>query len=115
MLVKPYSDVGDSKLKGGENVKFVKFWEICPEDMDKGIPKFLKLLEEMKKNPGKYPRYILPPYGIGELFKGISILEADNEEQLISYILAVTPEFKIKFVPLIDSSKAIEMLMKTKA
>ncbi|MEM2960000.1 MAG: hypothetical protein QXU67_00180, partial [Candidatus Bathyarchaeia archaeon] len=69
-------------------MKFLKFWEICPDDMDKGIPKFLKLLEEMKKEPKKYPRYIVPPHGMGELFKGISIMEADNEEQLISYILA---------------------------
>ncbi|MEM2926022.1 MAG: hypothetical protein QXO94_00970 [Candidatus Bathyarchaeia archaeon] len=96
-------------------MKFVKFWEICPEDIDKGIPKFLKLLEEMKKVPNKYPKYLVPPHGIGEVFKGISIMEADNEDQLINYILAVTPEFKIKFVPLIESSKAIETFIKTKA
>jgi hypothetical protein len=72
------------------------------------------LLEEMKKAPEKYPKYIVPPHGIGEVCKGISILEADNEEQLINYILAVTPEFKIKFAPLIESSKAIELYMKTK-
>jgi len=95
-------------------LRFVKFWEICSEDIEKGIPKFMKLLEDMKRTPENYPKYIIPPYGIGELFKGISIMEADSEEQLINYILAVTPEFKIKFVPLIESSKAIEMLMKTK-
>ena len=95
-------------------MKVVKFWKLSEENMDKGIAKFGKLLEEMKKAPQKYPKYITPPHGIGSVFKGMSILEADNEEQLVNYILAVTPEFKIKFMPLIESSKAIEIYMKTK-
>lgn len=95
-------------------MKVIKFWKLCPEDLDKGIAKFGKLLEEMNKAPEKYPKYVVPPHGVGDVFKGISILEADNEEQLVNYILAVTPEFKIKFIPLIDSSKAIELYMKTK-
>jgi hypothetical protein len=97
-----------------KRVKVVKFWKLGEEDLDKGVAKFGKLLEEMKKEPAKYPKYVVPPHGIGSVFKGMSILDADNEEQLINYILALTPEFKIKFMPLIESSKAIEIYMKTK-
>lgn len=95
-------------------MKVLKFWKLSPEHMEAGIAKYVKLLEEMKKAPESYPKYVVPPHGIGGVFKGISIMEADNEEQLMRYILAVTPEFKIKFVPLIESSKAIELYMKTR-
>lgn len=82
--------------------------------MDKGIQKFMKMLDDMKKDPVKYPRYIIPPYGIGEPFRGFSVVEADNEEQLINSINALTPEFKVRFEPLIEISKAIEIYMKAK-
>jgi hypothetical protein len=34
-------------------------------------------------------------------------MEADSDQQLINYILALSPPFKIKFEPLIDSEKAV--------
>ena len=95
-------------------MKYAKFWEVPEEDMDEVIEKWGKYLEESKKAPEKYPKYIFQPHGFGTITKGISIMEADNEEQLINYILALSPPLKIKFIPLIDSSKAIETYLKTK-
>ena len=41
-------------------------------------------------------------------------MEADNEEQLINYLLELSPPLIAKFVPLIDSTKYIETYLKTK-
>jgi len=43
-----------------KKVKVIKFWKLCAEDLDKGIAKFGKSLEEMKKAHEKYPKYIVP-------------------------------------------------------
>jgi hypothetical protein len=95
-------------------VKYVKFWEVAIEDRDESIEKWGAYMETSKKTPEKYPRYIFPPHGVGEALKGISIMEADNEEQLINYILELSPPLKIKFVPLLDATKYIETYMQTK-
>ena len=93
-------------------MKYVKFWEFAIEDRDELIEKWGKYLEKSKKTPEKYPTYIFPPHGVGQLRKGVSIMEADNEEQLINYFLELSPPLKIKFEPLIDSAKFSEMYMK---
>ena len=95
-------------------MKYVKFWEVAIEDQDESIEKWGKYMETSKKTPEKYPRYIFPPHGVGEALKGISIMEADNEEQLINYIIELAPPLKIKFVPLLDATKYIETYMQTK-
>jgi len=95
-------------------MKFVKFWEIPEEGMEEAIQKWQKYLEESKKTPEKYPTYVFPPHGQGTILKGVSVMEADNEEQLINYILALSPPFKIKFEPLLDSNKTIETYLKMK-
>jgi len=95
-------------------MKYVKFWEVAIEDRDEMIEKWGKYLEKSKKTPEKYPTYIFPPHGVGQQLKGVSIMEADNEEQLINYLLELSPPLKAKFEPLIDSTKYIEMYMKMK-
>ena len=95
-------------------MKYVKFWEVTTEDRDEMIEKWGEYLEKSKKTPDKYPKYIFPPHGVGQLLKGVSIMEADNEEQLINYLIELSPPLKIKFEPLIDSAKYIEMYLKTK-
>ena len=108
------SNISTKMERRDENLKYVKFYEYAMEDTDELIEKWGKYLEKSKKTPEKYPTYIFPPHGLGNMFKGISILEADNEEQLINYFFELSPPLKIKFVPLIDSTKATEMYMKTK-
>ena len=95
-------------------MKYVKFWEVAIEDPDELIKKWGAYLEKAKKTPEKYPTYIVPPHGIGNAMKGISIMEADNEEQLINYLIELSPPLKIKFEPLIDSTKYMEIYMKMK-
>ena len=88
-------------------MKFIKIWEIKEEQLGEAIQKWGKYLEESKKTPEKFPTYVFPPHGIGKITKGISVMEADSDQQLINYILALSPPFKIKFEPLIDSEKAV--------
>lgn len=95
-------------------MKYVKFWEVAIEDQDEAIAKWGAYLEKSKKTPEEYPRYIVPPHGVGEVLKGISIMEADNEEQLINYVIELSPPLKCKFVPLLDATKYIETYMQTK-
>ena len=95
-------------------MKYVKFWEVAQEDQDEMIKKWGAYLEKAKKTPEKYPTYIFPPHGVGNPMKGISIMEADSEEQLINYLLELAPPLKAKFVALIDSTKYEEMYSKKK-
>jgi hypothetical protein len=96
-------------------MKYAKFWEFRPEDMDEAIEVWGAYLEESKKTPEKYPTYLYPPHGFGDISKGVSIMEADNEEQLINYMVALAPSIKIKFVPLVDSSKIVEAYLKKRS
>ena len=95
-------------------MKYVKFWEVASEDQDEVAEKWGKYLEKAKKTPEKYPTYVVPPHGVGQAMKGISIMEADNEEQLVNYLIELSPPLKIKFVPLLDMTKYMETYMKTK-
>jgi len=95
-------------------MKIVKYWEVKLEDQDEAIDKWGKYLEKSAKTPEKYPTYIFPPHGVGQALKGISIMEADNEEQLINYLIELSPPLRCKFEPLIDSTKYIESYLKSK-
>ena len=46
--------------------------------------------------------------------EGIAIVEVENEEQLTNYLLFVSPEFKMKFVPVLEITKTFELYNKTK-
>jgi len=95
-------------------MKYVKFWEVALEDQDEMFKKWGEYLEKSAKTPEKYPTYIFPPHGVGNPLKGISIMEADSEEQLINYLLELAPPLKAKFVALIDSTKYAESYSKKK-
>ena len=95
-------------------MKVVKYYEFALEDQDEMFEKWGKYLEKSAKTPEKYPKYIFPPHGVGQAMKGISIMEADNEEQLINYLIELSPPLMCKFEPLIDSTKYIESYMKSK-
>lgn len=94
-------------------MKYLAFWEFCPEDLDKVIEKSVKSREEMKKSPGKFPEYIVPPHSIGGQMKGFSVVEA-TPEQIVNGVLYWHPELKIKYLPIIEASEFIEQRLKSK-
>jgi hypothetical protein len=111
------SRINTKKNRRDENMKIVKYYEFDIEDQDEMAEKWGKYLEKSAKTPEKYPRYIFGPAGhaeIGESVEGVSIMEIDNEEQLINYMLELSPPLKAKFVLLYDAGKYVELYMKTK-
>jgi len=94
-------------------LKYIVFWDFHPEDMDKVIKKTVNMLQEAKKNPGKYPEYIFPPHSIGGQTKGFSVVEA-TPEQTVNGILYWHPELKLKYMPIYETAKITEQYMKSK-
>jgi len=98
-------------------MKVVKHYEFALEDQDEMLEKWGKYIEISAKTPEKYPKYIAGPYALaqtGDSIKGISIMEIDNDEQLINYILELSPPLKAKFKLLYDTAVYVPAYMATK-
>lgn len=94
-------------------MKYIAFWEFCPEDLDKVIEKYNALLEGREKAPEKYAETLFPPHSMGGENKGFTIVEA-TPEQMTNTILHYMPVMKLKYVPILESRKIIETRMKMK-
>ena len=98
-------------------MKVVKHYEFAIADQDEMLEKWGKYLEKSAKTPEKYPKYIFGPSAVaqsGECMKGISIMEIDNDEQLINYILELSPPLKAKFELLYDAGTYVQAYMAKK-
>ena len=98
-------------------MKVVKHYEFAIEDQDEMLEKWGKYLEKSAKTPEKFPKYIVGPYGLaqtGDSIKGISIMEIDNDEQLVNYILELSPPLKAQFKLLYDTAVYVPAYMATK-
>ena len=93
-------------------MRFIEFWEFCPEDMDKVIDKNKLSAEIRQKEPEKFGDILFPSQATGYC-KGFSIIEA-TQEQVRNMNVFWFPELKMKFVPCDDTSNWIEAYMKTK-
>lgn len=51
---------------------------------------------------------------MGGCFKGVSIMEIDNEDQLINYMLELGPELKATFELLFDGNQYVQAYMAMK-
>lgn len=109
-------DVGSitSTMKGvSEKMKYLEFFEYSPEDLDKLIDKNVKLGELRKNNPGKYPEHLFPSHHIAGQTKGFTVIEATSE-QIANGVVYWYPELKLKFMPIIETTKFIEQYLKSK-
>ncbi len=100
-----------SKTRRWSKVKYIAFWEHCPEDFDKVIERRKQLKEDVDTE--KYPKTLFPAHTMGGEAKGFSIIEG-TPEQLTSLALHWMPLIKFKFVPIIRSAKVIEQYLETK-
>jgi len=94
-------------------MKYIVFWEFCPDDTDKVIAKQMKMTEEREKEADKYPKYLFPPQWTGQC-KGFSIVEVADPKQFRNSNIFWFPEMKLKFVPCDDVSEWIALYMKQK-
>ena len=95
-------------------MKVVKHYEYAKCDEAKMLDLWGKYLEKAKKTPEKYPKYIFGPYGtaqIGDSVKGISIMEIDTDEQIVNYMLDLSPPLKAKFTLLFDTNVYVPAYM----
>ena len=98
-------------------MKIVKHYEFALEDQDEMLEKWGKYLEKSAKTPEKYPTYIYGPVAIAKTdgsIKGVSIMEIDNEEQLVNYILELTPPLKAKYELSFDATTYVQGYMERK-
>jgi len=100
--------------EGGENTKFIGFWEYNLEDAEKVVEKFKKMTAMREKGAEKYPKLVFGPYHIGGESKGFTIFETDSHEHLTNTTIHYMPEMKWKFMPIHESSKVAELYLKSK-
>ena len=87
------------------------------KDLERAMELFKKRLDEREKDPDKWPKVLYGGHFLGaELSKKtrdlrvISILEAENEEQLSNQVFSMLPERDFQFIPIIDIYKFAEQL-----
>ena len=88
-------------------MKVVKHYEFAKEDEPKMLELWAKYLEKSAKTPEKYPKYLIGPFGLaetGDSIKGVSIMEIETDEQLVNYMLELSPPLKAKFTLLWDTN-----------
>jgi len=83
-------------------MKFIWYYEFDPADAEKVSAKNKELDTKMKKHPEKYPR-LQSSYMTGRC-KGLRIIDADNEEQLVHLVMQFYPEEKWELVPILKGS-----------
>ncbi|MFB0557622.1 MAG: DUF3303 domain-containing protein [Candidatus Bathyarchaeia archaeon] len=83
-------------------MKYIAFWEFCPEDAEKVAEKWEKRKYKLKT--------LFPPHSMSGEPKGFTIFESDDEVEIMRYIQHYSPEMRIKVVPIFESSKAVELM-----
>ena len=97
-----------------ELVKYIAFWEFDPDDFEKVTEKFLQIRAERGKENEKYPKSLSAAYTMIGKPKGFQLFETDDSEQLANLTLHYVPLVEFKFVPIIESSKGVELYQKMK-
>ena len=92
-------------------MKYIVYWEFCPENLDKVVKKFVDYQKEHEKNPGKYQEYLYPPHAFAGQTKGFSIVEA-TPEQINNVGIYWTPLLMFTYKPIGESAKFVEQYMK---
>ena len=95
-------------------MKFIGFWELCPDDLDKVIEKTLYVMKERQSGSKKYGTAIYGPYAMGGEYKGFTVFEFENDEQMVNITLHYGPELRWKFVNIVENTKVIEHWQKMK-
>ncbi len=89
-------------------MKYIAFWEMKPEDVDKVVAKFKKRNEMgPEKLFGAGLKTLFGPFHIGLETKGFTVLETDNPAELANYSSYYLPELTMKIFPINDSNEMV--------
>ena len=94
-------------------MKYIVFWEFCPEDFDKVIERYLAFGKEVEKHPDKYPKVIFSSHSMAGETKGFEVVEATSE-QMTDDINFWMGFLTLKFVPILESAKTVKSYLKSK-
>ena len=105
-------------------MKFIAFFEYNNEDVPVAVKTLMQLRASREKEPEKFAKLISENYSLGgELpnftrdLRGFVLYEADNMDQLANisalYHLNI-PSARVKFTPIVEGTKAVELFMKAK-
>lgn len=95
-------------------MKYIAFWEFNREDFEKVIEKFMQIHVERKLRAEKYPKSLSAAYTMVGEPKGFQLFETDDPEQLVNLSLHYVPLVKFNFIPIIESTKGVEIYQKMK-
>lgn len=93
-------------------MQFIGFFEYNADDADKVIEKFTQIMAERQTGTEKFAKLVFGPYHFNGEDKGFGIYETDDPDKLMSLSVFYTPLMKWKFIPIIDSRKAVELWVK---
>ena len=93
-------------------MKYMCYWEMCPEDLDKIIPLFKKM-GELRGTKG-YPTALAPTYAFAGQTKGFTLYEVDDPQQITNFYFHYHPILKMKWEPLEEASNVIATYLKSK-
>ena len=93
-------------------MKYMMFWEFCPEDLDKIIPLFQKM-EEIRGTKG-YPKAIMPVHTFVGQTSGFSLYEVDDTQEMTNLYFHYHPLLKMKWKPIEEATNTIATYMKLK-
>ena len=93
-------------------MKYILYWEFCPEDMDKIIPLFQKM-GELRGTEG-YPKGITPTYTIQGTTSGFTLYDVGDQSEITNFYFHYHPILKMKWKPIEESSETVKIYMGTK-
>ncbi|MGC9778899.1 MAG: hypothetical protein HZR80_06620 [Candidatus Heimdallarchaeota archaeon] len=91
-------------------MKFIVFWEYNADEIVVVIKKFQKLENERKK----YPEIISGPFMFNGEAKGITVCNAESDEQIVNLHLYHQPELRLSFVPIMNPETALDLISQKK-
>jgi hypothetical protein len=112
-----YTNTNGERRVGEKIVRFIVFWEQLLDNKSH-LMKTLEMRAKREKFPDRYPKWIFPGHLLNETSangksKGFYIAEVDSMEQLASYAMEVDGAWTLKFIPIVEGTKVIEMFQKT--
>ena len=93
-------------------MKYILFWEMCPEDMDKVIPLFQKMVE-LRGTKG-YPKGITPTYTFQGTTSGFTLYNVEDQAEISNFYFHYHPLLKMKWKPIEESSETVKIYMGSK-
>ena len=93
-------------------MKYMLFWEFCPEDLDKVIPLFQKM-GELRGTKG-YPKALTTVYSFVGQTSGFVLYEVDDPQEMTNLYFHYHPLLKMKWKPIEEAANVVATYIKLK-